>query len=45
MVDLGTDLPSDARTLLMHVCPSIDLVERFYSLRMPGNRLSEERER
>ena len=44
-VDLGTDLPDDPRTLLMHVSPSIDLVERLHSLRIPGDRLSEERER
>lgn len=43
-VVLGTDLPDDPRTLLMHVSPSIDLVERLHSLRMPGDRLSEERE-
>jgi hypothetical protein len=36
-VDLGTDLPwpDDPRALLMHVGPFIDLLERFYSLRMP----------
>jgi hypothetical protein len=34
-VDLGTDLADDPRALLMHVGPFIDLLERFYSLRMP----------
>ena len=44
-VDLRTDLPEDPRTLLMHVSPYMDLVERLHSFRMPGDRLSEERER
>jgi hypothetical protein len=44
-VDLGTDLPDDTRALLMYVSPSIDLVERLHSLRMPADKLSEERER
>ena len=41
-VDLGTDLPDNIRALLMYVSPSIDMVERFHSLRIPGDRLSEE---
>ena len=44
-VDLGTDLPDNTRALLMYVSPSIDLVGRFHSLRMPADTLSEERER
>jgi hypothetical protein len=44
-VDLDTDLPDDTRALLMYVSPSIDLVERLHSLRMPADKLSEERER
>ena len=44
-VDLGTELPDDPRALLMHVGPSIYLLERFHHLRMPGDRLSEEREK
>jgi hypothetical protein len=44
-VDLSTDLPDDTRALLMHVTPSIDSVERIYSLIMPAERLSEEGER
>jgi hypothetical protein len=44
-VDLSTDLPDDTRALLVHVTPSIDSVERIYSLIMPAERLSQERER
>jgi hypothetical protein len=44
-VDLGTDFPDDPRTLPMYVCPSRDLVKRHQSLRMPGDRLSEEWEK
>jgi hypothetical protein len=44
-VDLGTDLPDDTRALLMYVSPSIDSVERLHSLRIPADKLSEERER
>jgi hypothetical protein len=44
-VDMGTDLPDDTRALLMYGSPSIDLVERIPSLRMPADKLSEERER
>ena len=44
-MDLGTVLPDNIRALLMYVSPSIDMVERFHSLRIPGDRLSEEWER
>ena len=44
-MDLGTDLPDDTRALLMYVSPSIDSVERLHSLRIPADKLSEERER
>jgi hypothetical protein len=44
-VDLGTDLPYGCRALLMYLSPSIDLVQRFHSLRVISDSLSEERER
>jgi hypothetical protein len=44
-VDLGTDSPYGSRAHLMYSSPSIDLVQRFHSLRVTADGLSEGRER
>ncbi len=42
---MGTGLPEHPSTLQMQVTPTIELVDKFYSQRIPSGSLDEERER
>jgi len=42
---MGTGLPEHPSTLQMQVTPTIELVDKFYTQRIPSGSLDEEKER
>jgi hypothetical protein len=42
---MRTGIPEDPSTLQMQVSPTVELLDKFYSQRIPSGSLDEERER